>query len=110
MVSDPVNKIGLGGRVVNYQADDTVDSLVIPPDLTEPRSQGLFAENIAVADESYEVRKVQNVEVKRDTRRRWLLVDMPPSEVWFLSKEFFKSFGFKIEKENQKIVFWKQTI
>ena len=28
---------------------------------------------------------------------------MPPSEVWSLSKEFFRSFGFKIEKENQKI-------
>jgi outer membrane protein assembly factor BamC len=28
---------------------------------------------------------------------------MPPSEVWQLSKEFFRSFGFKIEKENQKI-------
>ena len=47
--------------------------------------------------------KVQNVEVKRDTHRRWLLVDMPPSVVWSLSKEFFRSFGFKIEKENQKI-------
>ena len=35
--------------------------------------------------------------------RRWLLVDMPPSVVWSLSKEFFRSFGFKIEKENQKI-------
>ena len=28
---------------------------------------------------------------------------MPSSEVWSLSKEFFRSFGFKIEKENQKI-------
>mgnify|MGYP006927758849 CR=1 FL=1 len=37
MVSDPVKKIGLGGRVVNYQADGTVDSLVIPPDLTKPK-------------------------------------------------------------------------
>jgi len=27
MVSDPVKKIGLGGRVVNYQADGTVDSV-----------------------------------------------------------------------------------
>ena len=103
MVSDPVKKIGLGGRVVNYQADDTVDSLIIPPDLTKPSSQGLFAENGGVTDKSYEVGKVQNVEVKRDTRRRWLLVDMPPSEVWLLSKDFFRSFGFKIEKENQKI-------
>ena len=28
---------------------------------------------------------------------------MPPSEVWSLSKEFFRSYNFKIEKENQKI-------
>ena len=103
MVSDPLKKIGLGSRVVNYQGDDTVDSLVIPPDLTKPNSQGLFVENVGVTDKSYEVTEVQNVEVKRDTRRRWLLVDMPPSEVWSLSKEFFRSFGFKIEKENQKI-------
>jgi len=32
-----------------------------------------------------------------------LLVNMTPNEVWLLSKEFFRSFGFKIEKENQKI-------
>ena len=103
MIPDQVKKIGLGDRVVNYQSGDTVDSLVIPPDLTKPNSQGLFVENVGVTDKSYEVTEVQNVEVKRDTRRRWLLVDMPPSEVWSLSKEFFRSFGFKIEKENQKI-------
>ena len=103
MVSDPLKKIGLGGRVVNYQGDDTVDSLVIPPDLTKPSSQGMFVENVVVADNSYKATEVQNVEVKRDILRRWLLVDMPPSEVWSLSKEFFRSFGFKIEKENQKI-------
>ena len=103
MVSDPINKIGLGGRVVNYQGDDTIDSLVIPPDLTKPNSQGLFVENLGVTDQTYKVTAVQNVEVKRDAHRRWLLVDMPSSEVWSLSKEFFRSFGFKIAKENQKI-------
>ena len=103
MVSDPIKKIGVGGRVVNYQGDDMIDSLVIPPDLTKPNSQGMFAENVAVDDNSYQATEVQNVEVKRDNLRRWLLVDMPPSEVWLLSKEFFRSFGFKIEKENQKI-------
>jgi outer membrane protein assembly factor BamC len=30
-------------------------------------------------------------------------VDIAPSEVWVLSKEFFRSYNFKIEKENQKI-------
>ncbi len=103
MVSDPIKKVGLGGRVVNYQGDDSIDSLVIPPDLTKPNSQGLFVENIGVIDQTYKVTEVQNVEVKRDAHRRWLLVDMPSSEVWSLSKEFFRSFGFKIEKENQKI-------
>ena len=52
MVSDPVKKIGFGGRVVNYQGDDTVDSLIIPPDLTKPSSQGLFVENVGVDDKS----------------------------------------------------------
>ena len=103
MVSDPLKKIGFDERVVNYQGDDTIDSLVIPPDLTKPNSQGMFAENVAVDDNSYQATEVQNVEVKRDANRRWLLVDMPPSEVWLLSKDFFRSFGFKIEKENQKI-------
>jgi len=103
MVSDPLKKVGIGGRVVNYQGDDMIDSLVIPPDLTKPNLQGLFVENVGVTDQTYKVAEVQNVEVKRDAHRRWLLVDMPPSEVWSLSKEFFRSFGFKIEKENQKI-------
>ena len=103
MVSDPLKKVGIGGRVVNYQGDDTIDSLVIPPDLTKPNLQGLFVENVGVTDQTYKVTEVQNVEVKRDAHRRWLLVDMPSSEVWSLSKEFFRSFGFKIEKENQKI-------
>ena len=103
MIPDQVKKIGLGDRVVNYQSGDTVDSLVIPPDLTKPNSQGLFVESVGVADQTYKVTEVQNVEVKRDAHRRWLLVDIPPSEVWSLSKEFFRSFGFKIAKENQKI-------
>ena len=103
MVSDPIKKGDLGGRVVNYQGDDTIDSLVIPPDLTKPNAQGLFVENVGVTDQTYKVTEVHNVEVKRDAHRRWLLVDMMPSEVWSLSKEFLRSFGFKIEKENQKI-------
>ena len=51
MVSDPIKKVGLGGRVVNYQGDDAVDSLIIPPDLTKPNSQGMFAENVEVDED-----------------------------------------------------------
>ena len=102
-IIDPVKKIGLGSRVVNYQADEKVESLIIPPDLTEPGSQGAFSEVIEVINNDNVIQKVQNIEVMRDKYRRWLVVEMPPSEVWSLSKEFFRSYNFKIQKENQKI-------
>jgi len=102
-ITDPVKKIGLGSRVVNYQSDEKVESLIIPPDLTSPSSQGAFTEVIDVSDDDNIVKRIQNVEVMRDNYRRWLVVDLPPSEVWDLSKEFFRSYNFKIKKENQKI-------
>ena len=100
-IVDPIKKVNIGNRVVNYQADEKVDSLIIPPDLTAPSSQGAFTEVIAVSDDDNVVKNVQNVEVMRDKYRRWLVVDLPPSEVWSLSKEFFRSYNFKIKKENQ---------
>tara|TARA_B100000795_G_scaffold199948_1_gene153767 strand:+ start:493 stop:1551 length:1059 start_codon:yes stop_codon:yes gene_type:complete len=102
-VTDPVKKIGLGNRVINYQADEMVDSLIIPPDLTVPSSQGEFTEVIKVSNDVNVIKKVLKVEVMRDKYRRWLVVDLPPNEVWSLSKEFLRSYNFKIEKENEKI-------
>jgi outer membrane protein assembly factor BamC len=100
---DPIKKIGLGNRVVNYQADTQVDSLLIPPDLTAPSLEGEFTQIIETNNDNKVLQKFQNIEVKRDKYRRWLVVDKSPQEVWTLSKEFFRSYGFKIEKENQKI-------
>ena len=94
-IIEPVKKIGLGSRVVNYQADENVDSLVIPPDLTEPTIQGDFSEVTEVISNDNVLKKVQNVEVLRDKYRRWLVVDLPPEEVWSLSKDFFRSNGFE---------------
>ena len=102
-VTDPVKEISLGSRDINYQVDEKVDSLIIPPDLTSPSSQAALIEVEEMVDDSDVLQRVQNVEIKRDKYRRWLLVDLPPNEVWALSKEFFRSYGFKIEKENQKI-------
>ena len=102
-VVDPVKKISLGARDLNYQVDEKVDSLIIPPDLTAPDSQGAFTEVEEIVDDNQVLQRVQNIEIIRDKYRRWLLVDLPPSEVWDLSKEFFRSYGFIIEKENQKI-------
>jgi len=102
-ITDPVKKINLGSRVMNYQSDEKVNSLIIPPDLTAPSSQGAFTKVIEVSGDDNVVKRIQNVEVMRDKYRRWLVVDLPASEVWRLSKEFFRSYNFKINKENQKI-------
>ena len=101
-VLEPVKKIGIGTRVVSYQGDDKVKSLLIPPDLTSPSAQGIFVDNVTTIDVDI-VKKNNKVEVKRDIFRRWLVVDLPPEQVWSLSKEFFRSFGFTVEKENQQI-------
>ena len=100
-ITDPVKEIGLGSKVIKYQEEDATVSLILPPDLTEPDFKGDFtkAEPKAKTEIS---KKITNIEVLRDNYRRWLLVDLPPEEVWDLSKEFFRSYGFKIEKENQK--------
>ena len=102
-VIDPVKKIGLGSRVVNYQADEKIESLVIPPDLTEPSSQGEFIGAVEINSDVDIIKETQNIKVIRDKYRRWLLIDKPSSEVWLLTKEFFRSYNFKIEKENQEI-------
>ena len=102
-VTDPVKEIGLGSRDINYQADEKVDSLIIPPDLTKPSALQALTEVEEIADDREVAQRVQNIEIQRDKYRRWLLVNLSPSEVWALSKEFFRSYGFKIENENQKI-------
>ena len=102
-VAEPVKKIGIGSRVVNYQADEKVNSLVIPPNLTEPGLQGAFIEVIDVSNDIVIIKEAQNVRIMRDRYHRWLLIDKPTNEVWALAKDFFRSYNFKIEKENQKI-------
>ena len=93
-VVDPVKNISLGSRTINYQASDEVDSLIIPPDLTSPSNEGLFNETREVNNHEDVLNVVQNIEVKRDKYRRWLEVDLPPNEVWLMSKDFFRSYGF----------------
>ena len=101
-VSDPIKKIGLGNRVLNYQADEKVSDLLIPPDLTKPNTQELLTE--VSESGNIDINGINsNVKLVRDNYSRWLLVDLPSDKVWSLSKEFFRGYGFKIEKENQQI-------
>jgi len=99
---DSASKKEIGNRDINYQADDISSSLVIPPDLTKPNVQGIYIENENEND-LVTINENTNIEIVRDNYRRWLLVDKPYEEVWTSSKDFFRSYGFKIEKENKKI-------
>jgi len=110
----------LGERDINYYSDKTVTSLEIPPDLTKPSSQNAlklgeyvpnlqentisFSEKNKIVEEvSGILRTPTDVEIKRVGKRRWLVVDKKPDDVWSLSKSFFKSHGFSIKKTNKKI-------
>ena len=102
-VTEPVKNLSLGNRLIDYQADNQVDTLIIPPDLTSPNFQGEYSEKVKLEKNEPVIQLVTNVEVMRDNYRRWLLVESTPDEVWAMSKDFFRSYGFKIEKENKKI-------
>jgi len=102
-VTEPVKNISLGNRLIDYQTDNQVDTLIIPPDLTSPNFQGEYSEKVKLEKNEPVIQLVTNVEVMRDNYRRWLFVESTPDEVWAMSKDFFRSYGFKIEKENKKI-------
>ena len=98
----------LGTRVINYQeVEGEITDLIIPPDLTNPESQGDFASSsnqlTGTGTADMQLAKVANIEVKRDAYRRWLLVNKAPSDIWPLAKEFLQSFGFQIKKEDEAI-------
>jgi len=98
----------LGTRVINYQeVEGEITDLIIPPDLTNPESQGDFVSISGGTSDSnssdVQLANVANVEVRRDAYRRWLLVDKTPGEIWPMAKGFLQSFGFKIKKEDEAL-------
>ena len=110
----------IGDRDIKYYSNKTVTSLEIPPDLTKPSSQNAFKlseyvsnvqeDTISFSDKDNIVKEASsilrtssNVEIKRAGKRRWLVVNKKPDDVWNLSKSFFKSHGFAIKKTNKKI-------
>ena len=109
-----------GNIPMNYYADKTVKSLVIPPDLTSPQSQNSFRiseyvsgvnETVVSFSGSEETRDkntkiLQNnsdVRVERSGQRRWLIINKSSDIVWESAKDFFRQEGFSIKKSNKKI-------
>ena len=105
---------------MNYYADKTVKSLVVPPDLTKPNSQNSFRiseyvpnvnENIvnfsdseAAKDKNTKIlAKNSDISVERAGQRRWLVINKNSDIVWELTKDFIKRQGFSIKKSDKKI-------
>ena len=51
-ITNPVKEIGFGSRNINYQADEKVDSLIIPPDLTEPNTLQALTQVEEIVDDN----------------------------------------------------------
>ena len=113
-------KIDPGNIPMNYYADKTVKSLVVPPDLTKPNSQNSFRiseyvpnvnENIvnfsdseAAKDKNTKIlAKNSDISVERAGQRRWLVINKNSDIVWELTKDFIKRQGFSIKKSDKKI-------
>ena len=113
-------RIDIGDIKINYYADKSVASLIVPPDLTEPSYQNSFrlseyVDNIdtnivdlgnATAPKK-EIEKIllpiEGIRVKKSGNRRWLEVEKDIDFIWDLSKQFLKEKGFVLKKINKKI-------
>jgi len=109
-----------GNIPMNYYADKTVKSLVVPPDLTKPNVQNSFRVSEFVSDINEtiidfsgsektkdEVTKIleknSEISVQRSGQRRWLLVNKDSDLLWETTKNFLKQQGFNIKKSDKKI-------
>jgi len=109
-----------GNIPMNYYADKTVKSLVVPPDLTKPNVQNSFRVSEFVSDINEtiidfsgsektkdEVTKIleknSEISVQRSGQRRWLLVNKDSDLLWETTKDFLKQQGFNIKKSDKKI-------
>jgi len=105
-------------KTFSYYADKSVTSLEVPPDLTAPGyeksfrlekiNSGLDMKMVSLSDkdapliEDRITTSFEDIKIEKDGSIRWLSVGKDAETIWQLAKEFFKSQGFVIEKENKK--------
>jgi outer membrane protein assembly factor BamC len=94
----------LGDRTVNYKSGDNVISLTVPPDLTKPKITDVVPLPDSDNPESNKILVTPtDISVIRKGQRRWLEVNKTPEDMWNIAKDFFKEYGFAIDKSNKKI-------
>ena len=116
-IKDIKNKT-IGERKITYYSNKSVTSLEIPPDLTSPENQQAFrlSEFVNDIDENFisfndkkpkdkkiTIReKIPDIQVKKSGNKRWLFIDKPIKDIWYLSQDFLKIQGFAINISNEK--------
>lgn len=104
-----------GGSKVDYRSQAAKTApLEVPPDLTQLAREGRFrTTNGTVSASGMESRTgaavntaqvapqaVGGVRVVRDGHQRWLVVPLPPEQVWPVVKAFWAERGFALDMEN----------
>ncbi|MEW5893312.1 MAG: outer membrane protein assembly factor BamC [Pseudomonadota bacterium] len=105
-------------KKIDYKSAGTVPSLEVPPDLILPSGDKRFAvpdvspkgsatysaysaerSGQRVVGSSEVLPAIERVSVNRAGSQRWLVVQMPPQEVWPVVKDFWQELGFIINLE-----------
>jgi outer membrane protein assembly factor BamC len=106
-------------KKIDYKSAGTLPTLEAPPDLVVPSTDNHYAmpsdqqPQGAASFSSYSqartaqpsasdnavLPKVDKARIERDGSERWLVVDVPPQQVWPIVKDFWQGLGFIINVE-----------
>jgi len=105
-------------RKIDYKATRTLPPLDVPPDLATPEgmkgvpdaTQGAATYSGFVSEQSTQPKvpgegsavlpTFSDMRIERDGQMRWLVVKMPPEQLWPKLREFVLNNGLVIDKEN----------
>ncbi|NWG86615.1 MAG: outer membrane protein assembly factor BamC [Hydrogenophilaceae bacterium] len=107
-------------KKIDYKSAGTLPSLEVPPDLILPSSDKRFAVpdinnpkgsatysaysaergGQKAASGSQVLPTIDKVSINRSGSQRWLVVQLPPQEVWPVVKDFWQEMGFLINLES----------
>ena len=113
----------LEGKKIDYKSASKLPPLEVPPDLTQPRTAGsryVVPDTQAATYSEYEKNRAaqqpvaaatpdtilppsERVEMQRSGLQRWLVVKLPPEQVWLMVRDFWQESGFLLAQENPQI-------
>lgn len=113
----------LEGKKIDYKSASKLPPLEVPPDLAQPRTAGsryTVPDTQAATYSEYEKTRAtqqptaaaaqetilpasERVQMQRAGLQRWLVVKLPPEQVWLMVRDFWQESGFLLAQENPQI-------